>query len=72
MVSDPDMPERPFVDDFPAGYMLRGLARMPKQSDRDPWTASQSYAHDKKVLLAPDVDVADGVIEFSSPVLTSV
>ncbi|MFK8023091.1 MAG: flavin-containing monooxygenase [Ilumatobacter sp.] len=68
MLADHDMAERPYVDDFPAGYMLRGLHRMPKQGDRDPWIASQSYAHDKKVLLAPDADVDDGVVEFSSPV----
>ncbi len=40
----------------------------PKQSDRDPWTAAQSYSYDKKYLLGPDVEVDDGVIEFSSPV----
>lgn len=67
-VADPDMPQRPYVDDFSAGYMQRRLHTFPKQSDRDPWTASQSYIHDKKVLLAPDSDVDDGVIEFSSPV----
>ena len=72
VLSGPDMAERPYVDDFPAGYMLRGLNRMPKQGDRDPWTASQSYAHDKKVLLAPDAEIDDGVIAFSSPVPVAV
>ena len=67
-IADPDMPQRPYVDDFSAGYMQRRVHTFPKQSDRDPWTASQSYAHDKKVLLGPDVDVDDGVMEFSSPV----
>ena len=67
-VADPDMPQRPYVDDFSAGYMQRRVHTFPKQSDRDPWTASQSYAHDKKVLLAPDAEVDDGVMEFSSPV----
>ncbi len=68
VVSDPDMPQRPYIDDFPAGYMQRRVHLMPKQSDRDPWTAAQSYTYDKKVLLGPDVEVDDGVIEFSSPV----
>lgn len=68
VVSDPDMPQRPYVDDFPAGYMERKIHLYPKQSDRDPWTASQSYAYDKKHLLGPDVEVDDGVIEFSVPV----
>ncbi len=67
-VADPGMPQRPYVDDFSAGYMQRRVHTFPKQSDRDPWTASQSYAHDKKVLLAADADLADGVMEFSSPV----
>lgn len=69
VVADPNMPERPYVVDFPAGYMQRELHTFPKQSDKDPWTASQSYSHDKKVLLAPDAEIDDGVIEFSSPVL---
>ena len=68
VVSDPEMPQRPYVDDFPAGYMQRKIHLYPKQSDRDPWTASQSYAYDKKHLLGPDVEVDDGVIEFSVPV----
>ncbi len=68
VVDDPNMPERPYIDGFPAGYMQRGLQSFPKQSDRDPWTASQSYAHDKKVLLGPAAEIDDGVMEFSSPV----
>ena len=68
VVDDPDMPRRPYVDDFPAGYMQRNIASYPKQGDRDPWTASQSYSHDRKVLLGPDVDVVDGVMEFTAPV----
>ena len=65
VVSDPDMPQRPYIDDFPAGYMTRKIHLYPKQSDRDPWTASQSYSYDKKHLLGPDVEVDDGVMEFS-------
>ncbi|WP_420452117.1 flavin-containing monooxygenase [Ilumatobacter sp.] len=66
VVSDPDMARRPYVDDFPAGYMRRGLHSYPKQSDAAPWIASQSYSEDREHLLGPDVDVDDGVIEFSS------
>jgi monooxygenase len=68
VASDPDMPRRPYVDDFPAGYMQRNIHMYPKQSDRDPWTASQSYKHDKKHLLGPDAEIDDGVMQFSSPV----
>jgi monooxygenase len=71
VVDDPDMPQRPYVDDFSAGYMQRTIHTYPKQSDRDPWTASQSYSHDRKVLLGAGVDVDDGVMEFSSPVRES-
>ena len=67
-VAESDLPVRPYIDDFPAGYIKRNVQSFPKQSDRDPWTASQSYAHDKKVLLAPAAEIDDGVIEFSSPV----
>ena len=72
VVANPDMPRRPYVDDFPAGYMQRNIHMYPKQSDRDPWIASQSYAHDKKHLLGPSVPVDDGVIEFSSPIPAAV
>ena len=72
VVSDPDMPQRPYIDDFPAGYMERKIHLYPKQSDRDPWTASQSYAYDRKHLLGPDVEIDDGVIEFSAPVRQTV
>lgn len=68
--ADPDMPKRPYIVDFPAGYMQRGLPSYPKQGDRDPWTASQSYKYDRKVLLAHDAEVDDGVMEFSSPAVT--
>ena len=71
VVGDPDMPQRPYIDDFPAGYMQRRIHLYPKQSDRDPWTASQSYSYDRKHLLGPGVDVDDGVMDFSSPVHAS-
>ena len=32
--SDLDMPRRPFIDDFPAGYMQRMMPMLPKQGDR--------------------------------------
>ncbi len=62
------LPERPYIDGFPAGYMKRKIHEFPKQSDRDPWTASQSYKYDKQHLLGPDAEIDDGVMEFSSPV----
>ncbi|MEM1332009.1 MAG: NAD(P)/FAD-dependent oxidoreductase [Actinomycetota bacterium] len=67
-VAPESLPERPYITDFPAGYMQRKVHEFPKQSDRDPWTASQSYKHDKNVLLAADAEIDDGVLEFSTPV----
>jgi hypothetical protein len=67
-VADPDMPRRPYIVDFPAGYMQRKLHLYPKQGPKAPWIASQSYAYDKKVLLGPKAEIDDGVIEFSAPV----
>ncbi len=66
-VAPPGLPERPYIDDFTSGYMQRGLPRFPKQSDRDPWTASQSYAYDRRTLLAPDAELDDGALHFASP-----
>jgi len=65
-VAPEGLPERPYITDFPAGYMQRKIHEFPKQSDHDPWTASQSYKHDKNVLLAPDAEIDDGVLEFAT------
>ena len=45
--SDLDMPERPFIDDFSAGYMQRVMPLLPRQGDREPWLNTQSYDADK-------------------------
>ena len=69
MPGAPDgLPERPYIDAFPAAYMQRRLPAFPQQSDRDPWTASQSYKYDVKTLLGAEAEIDDGVLEFSSPV----
>ncbi len=39
--SDADMPRRPWVDDFSAGYMARMMPSLPKQGDREPWINTQ-------------------------------
>ena len=67
VAEDPEMTRRPYVDGFPAGYMQRSIHLYPKQSDRDPWTASQSFSHDRDVLLAPDAELDDGVLAFGAP-----
>ncbi len=61
--SDADMPRRPWIDDFPAGYMQRMMPMLPKQGDRAPWLNTQSVSKDKKLIGKADVD--DGVMIFS-------
>jgi monooxygenase len=61
--SDEDMPKRPWIDDFSAGYMQRAMHLMPRQGDRAPWLNTQSYAADKKLFRQGPVD--DGVMNFS-------
>ncbi|MEZ4664717.1 MAG: NAD(P)/FAD-dependent oxidoreductase [Caldilineaceae bacterium] len=64
---DQDMPAIPFVDpaDFAPGYIRRGAGRLPKQSDRQPWTNSQNYYVEKEFL--PTFDFDDGVLQFDNP-----
>ena len=61
--SDRSMPQRPYIDDFSAGYLQRVLERLPKQGDREPWIHPQNYTRDKKLLRKDPVD--DGVMQFS-------
>ncbi len=61
--SDAEMPRRPWVDDFSAGYMQRMMPMMPKQGDREPWLNTQSYRADKKLFR--DGPIADGVMRFT-------
>ena len=61
---DADMPERPFIDDFSAGYMARMMPLLPRQGDREPWINTQSYSADKKLIAkAP---IVDGAMRFSA------
>lgn len=61
--SDRDMPARPWIDDFSAGYMQRAMHQFPKQGDREPWVNPQNYARDKKLFRSAPVD--DGVMQFT-------
>ncbi|HEY5654606.1 MAG TPA: NAD(P)/FAD-dependent oxidoreductase [Woeseiaceae bacterium] len=59
-----NMPQRPFIDHFSAGYLMRVAALLPKQGDRDPWQNLQNYRGDKKLLLKGEIE--DGTLEFRS------
>ncbi len=60
--SDGDMPERPWIDDFSAGYMQRVMHLLPRQGDREPWINPQNYKRDRKMFRDSPVD--DGVMVF--------
>ncbi len=60
--SDADMPQRPWIDDFSAGYMRRIMPMMPKQGDRAPWLNTQRYHQDVKLISKAPVD--DDVMQF--------
>jgi monooxygenase len=61
--SDTDMPERPWIDDFSAGYMQRAMHLMPRQGDREPWINPQDYKRDKEMFRKSPLD--DGVMQFT-------
>ena len=54
--------ERPLMD-FQAGYVLRALAMLPRQGDRDPWTMTFNYLADEKALRRGPVD--DPALRFA-------
>ena len=61
-VRDSSVAPAPFLD-FTSGYVLRAVARLPKQGDRKPWRLYQNYVLD---LLALRLGrVTDGVMAFA-------
>ncbi|MDH3441294.1 MAG: NAD(P)/FAD-dependent oxidoreductase [Gammaproteobacteria bacterium] len=59
---DREMKTQPWITGFSPGYMQRGLGRLPKQGDREPWVNPQNYQLDKKMFLKGDID--DGELVF--------
>ena len=62
--TDHDMPQRPWIDDFSAGYMQRVMHRFPKQGDREPWINPQNYTRDKKMFRTGQLE--DGAMQFTT------
>jgi monooxygenase len=62
---DRNMPARPWIENFSAGYMQRSMHLMPKQGDRNPWRNTQNYALDKKMIRNEALE--DGALIFSNP-----
>lgn len=62
---DSNMPARPWIDDFSAGYMQRLMHLFPRQSDREPWMNTQNYAADKKMVRESAIE--DDSLVLSQP-----
>lgn len=62
---DKNMPARPWVDGFSAGYFARAEHLFPKQGDKEPWINCQNYTREKSLIGGQPLD--DGVLEFSNP-----
>ena len=63
---DLNMPERPWIDSFSAGYMSRVMHMFPRQGNRAPWVNPQNFARDKKMFRRAPLD--DGAMQFTRPV----
>jgi hypothetical protein len=62
MNDDVDLKPAPWLD-FSSGYVKRGMAKFPKQSETKPWKVHQNYALDLLEFRYGRVD--DGVMRFS-------
>ncbi|MCU1395854.1 MAG: putative flavoprotein involved in transport [Ilumatobacteraceae bacterium] len=67
--TDRGMPERPWIDDFSAGYMQRVMHMFPRQGDREPWINPQRYSRDKKMFRKAPID--DGVMQFTEALVAA-
>ena len=60
---DKNMPVKPWIEDFSAGYMQRVMHLMPKQGHA-PWSNTQDYALDKKMIRKAGLE--DGALVFGA------
>ncbi len=61
-----DEPVSPYIMGFSSGYIQRVLDRLPKQSDRAPWSNPQDYRQDRKMFENARFD--DGALVFSGEI----
>ena len=66
---DREMPTRPWIDGFSAGYIQRSMHLFPKQGNRAPWVHTQDYAQDRKMALGALLE--DGALTFDNPADTA-
>ncbi len=62
--ADVGMSAKPWITDFPAGYMMRSMHLFPKQGDRQPWLNTQNFAEDRKTIRNSPLE--DGSLIFTS------
>lgn len=62
---DRDMPARPWIEGFSAGYMQRAMPDLPRQGDRMPWRNPQDPVVDRKMIR--DAPIEDGALVFGNP-----
>lgn len=63
---DQEMEAKAFIDadDFAPGYMRRGIGRLPKQGNRDPWVNLQDYYVEKDIF--PKISFDADVLRFDN------
>jgi monooxygenase len=59
---DEKMVARPWIDDFTPGYMQRKMHLFPKQGSHVPWSNTQNYSLDKKMIRKAELE--DGALIF--------
>lgn len=54
---------QPWIQDFSAGYIQRGIDLYPRQGERDPWINPQNFKRDR--IMFQQGELEDGSLEFS-------
>ena len=62
---DAGMKARPWIEGFPAGYMMRSMHLFPRQGE-GPWRNTQDFEADRKMVR--EGPIADTALKFSNPI----
>jgi len=65
-LQEQDISGKDWIQGFSPGYIQRKKHLLPMQGDKPPWTNTQNYVLDKKIIREDPID--DGVLQFSNPV----
>ena len=66
---DEGMEARPWIENFPSGYMMRSMHLFPRQGE-GPWRNTQDFNADKKMVREGPIE--DSALRFSKPVINQV